>query len=650
MANHFPSMAPLEHLDDKKNGFKPYRECLDAVFNDPTLRNIAIMGPRGSGKSSILHSYDNSRSNDKNEKKEFLYVSLIDFEGAQSAKKKEDRKKTAEGQEETGDKPKTDGDVSGKEEKEEKKADQDKIKARLEYNLLCQVLVRCGPKDLQGCSLKGVPEVRPDSKWPAVYLSAMAALIFVLCCEERIGAALRWLNWDVGLRVCVHAALYLVFGGLLCGGVFVLARKFLPMLRLQNLTVKHDKAELALAVEDGRLCLDQYKFELIAILDRIYDRIGGTVIFEDMERLDEPVCVEIMTKLRDLNGLINTYRRQHGRGTRPIRFLYVLSDDVFADEERSKFFDFIMPVTPVMNARNAEAQFILMMNPFGVGTKECQQLLDLFPPERKDMRTVRNIVGEYQLLLNICQENGYSNIEPDKLLALICCKVLYPVDRAGDLLRGLLSQDSAAEQQEKAIGEIEQDFGLDGVLDKLLHAPRQFRYQQLHILKEGTAEEKRNLLCDIRHRKNQLLFDMIWEEELMLRKEDPEVRRMMTAMLSQCDPPPVWLERKLSKLAASEAEEAKQILTDMISLLEPFDSAAIKKLCQNTPGDTLSAILQNMQALPQIDHSALGIPLAAQRQVMYSLLADLEQDAAEAIVAELFGLPAAEEQLQESTP
>lgn len=650
MANHFPSMAPLEHLDDKKNGFKPYRECLDAVFEDPTLRNIAIMGPRGSGKSSILHSYDNSRSNEKNEKKEFLYVSLIDFEGAQNAKRKDDQKKTAERQEKTGDKPKTDGDVSGKKEKAEKKADQDKIKARLEYSLLCQVLVRCGPEDLQGCSLKGVPEVRPDSKWPAVYLSAMTALIFVLCCEERIGAALRWLNLGMGWRVCVHAALYLLCGGLLCGGVFVLARKLLPMLRLQNLTVKHDKAELALAVEDGRLCLDQYKFELIAILDRIYDRIGGTVIFEDMERLDEPVCVEIMTKLRDLNGLINTYRRQHGRGDRPIRFLYVLSDDVFADEERSKFFDFIMPVTPVMNARNAEAQFILMMNPFGVSAGECQQLLALFPPERKDMRTVRNIVGEYQLLLNICQESGNANIEPDKLLALTCCKVLYSVDRAGDLLRGLLSQDSAAEQQGKPIGEIERDYGLDYVLNQLLHAPRQFRYQQMHILREGTVEEKRNLLRDIRIRKNEPLCKLIWNEELMLRETDPEVRRAMTEMLTQYNPPPVWLERKLSELATSEVEEAKRILTEMIRLLEPFNSAAISTLCRNTHGDKLSEILQNIQPLPQIEHSTLDIPLAAQKQVMYSLLDDLEQDAAEAIVAGLFGLPAPEEQLQESTP
>lgn len=38
---------------------------------------------------------------------------------------------------------------------------------------------------------------------------------------------------------------------------------------------------------------------------------------------------------------------------RTIRFLYALRDDVFVNTDRTKFFEFIVPVIPIINASNS---------------------------------------------------------------------------------------------------------------------------------------------------------------------------------------------------------------------------------------------------------------------------------------------------------
>lgn len=55
------SLAPTDALDPQKDqDFKAYNDHLSAVFSDGSLRNIAMIGNRGSGKSSILRSLTES--------------------------------------------------------------------------------------------------------------------------------------------------------------------------------------------------------------------------------------------------------------------------------------------------------------------------------------------------------------------------------------------------------------------------------------------------------------------------------------------------------------------------------------------------------------------------------------------------------------
>ncbi|MFK5986332.1 MAG: hypothetical protein QM479_13045 [Pseudomonadota bacterium] len=67
------------------------------------------------------------------------------------------------------------------------------------------------------------------------------------------------------------------------------------------------------------------------------------VVIEDLDRFGNP---EIFVKLREINKLVNDNENTSGK----IKFIYALKDDMFVHKKRAKFFDFIIPVVPIINS------------------------------------------------------------------------------------------------------------------------------------------------------------------------------------------------------------------------------------------------------------------------------------------------------------
>ena len=42
----------------------------------------------------------------------------------------------------------------------------------------------------------------------------------------------------------------------------------------------------------------------------------------------------------------------------PLRFFYLLRDDIFISKDRTKFFDYILPAVPIVDSSNSYDQFI----------------------------------------------------------------------------------------------------------------------------------------------------------------------------------------------------------------------------------------------------------------------------------------------------
>ncbi len=69
MSLHFEKLTPIDNAQ-----IDAYSEALDFAFEHDDIKNVAITGPYGAGKSSILESYK------KGKELSFLHVSLAHFE------------------------------------------------------------------------------------------------------------------------------------------------------------------------------------------------------------------------------------------------------------------------------------------------------------------------------------------------------------------------------------------------------------------------------------------------------------------------------------------------------------------------------------------------------------------------------------------
>ncbi len=74
------------------------------------------------------------------------------------------------------------------------------------------------------------------------------------------------------------------------------------------------------------------------------------IIFEDIDRFDR---IEVFERLREINLLVNARLRNRKSETKVVRFFYLLRDDVFQSKDRAKFFDYILPIVPVLDSSNS---------------------------------------------------------------------------------------------------------------------------------------------------------------------------------------------------------------------------------------------------------------------------------------------------------
>ena len=110
---------------------------------------------------------------------------------------------------------------------------------------------------------------------------------------------------------------------------------------------------------------------------------------------------DIFEKLREINYLLNNGIHGHSNHdeeleqSKPIRFLYLLKDDIFVSKDRTKFFDFIIPIVPFMDGSNSVDQFMLKLS--DDTTEFDKHFLKDLSLYVDDMRLLNNIINEYRV-------------------------------------------------------------------------------------------------------------------------------------------------------------------------------------------------------------------------------------------------------------
>lgn len=404
------------------------------------LRNIAISGTYGSGKSSILEKV------------------VEDFEGVKpcstknislaplasccsNAKRRSDDNKDGHGSEDHTDGFPTDVQTN-----------------RIQREIVKQLLYGVDPKDVP---LSRFHRIHEKGKWEKIGFSLLTSVFLTMLLGTFFGDDLgkfgqsllsslpfidkwaispseKFLLGYVVLLVLLFAASWMICSYLLKSN-----------LKIGQVNVSGASLKLDQGVDSY---FDQYLDEIVYLFEK--SKIE-TVIFEDLDRFKSP---EIFDSLRELNQILNddpviTGERSRRDG-RTIRFIYAISDAVFDDQcikaseetlseerrigafSRAKFFDLIISVVPFVSSNNSHQT---ARNALGDEITRIDKVGDLledvagFIPDQRTWITIRNdfIMYSRRLHVNLDEKKDEENalgLSAAHLLAFLIYKNCYLAD------------------------------------------------------------------------------------------------------------------------------------------------------------------------------------------------------------------------------
>lgn len=383
----FQSLTPSDTID-----LHHYQEALDYVFSSHDIRNIALTGSYGSGKSSVIRSYEKT-----NEKRSFIHISLARFE--------------EQGQ--PSDSP----------------ADYTKTVNVLEGKIINQLLHQIPERNLPPSYTrpKGRVSWICHGLMVLTFLTLIVTGIYVVQFQKWVSTVERlddsWIKPLLLSTTNPYSRLLgIVLFLLLIGGVIFYTLRTYPF-RISFTKVDLNGLvgiELFNAEEDTYF--DKYLHNVLYLFDQAD---ADAIVFEDLDRYDVTLIFE---KLREISDLAYSRERCGLRpGKKPLRFFYLIRDDVFTASDRSKFFDFIIPVVPFVDASNSCDQLLERFEKAGFEgffTKRFLQDVSLY---LGDMRLVANIVNEFIVYHGRLSGSGLAT-KPDRQLAMVIYKNLYPGD------------------------------------------------------------------------------------------------------------------------------------------------------------------------------------------------------------------------------
>lgn len=374
---------------DKEKDADAYQavEELNIALNEAQkegIRNIALTGPYGAGKSSVLKTL----IRDYHDGREYLSISLATL-------KSEDDNTT--------------------EDTKDNSIDKEELNRKIEYSILQQLIYREKASDVPSSRFKRIPHFTKNELTKYALLTVGFILCFFIAFEPsflRTDSFYEWLNfgkWNVLFDL--SAVGYMIFCLISTVKFFI---QSYSNSKLNKLNLKDGEIDIK---EDTSI----FNKHLDEILYFFRATTYNIIIIEDLDRFETS---EIYLKLRELNQLINESKEIN----RHIVFIYAVKDDVFVNEARTKFFDQIITVIPVINPSNSKDILKQQLKDAGIDERDIAD---------SDLRAIAFFILDMRILTNIVHEfNSYRNklaktgqiLDLTKLLAMMVYKNYYPKD------------------------------------------------------------------------------------------------------------------------------------------------------------------------------------------------------------------------------
>lgn len=401
------TFEPLTPVLLEQDLFQDYERELMAALSSDEVLNIALTGGYGAGKSSVIKTFFERHPEFKT-----AYVSLATFS------KDAPPPLPVSGAEQTSD-PKPENGQTVDPAKES--ASSGDLIPRIEETIVQQLLYTVPAARLPKTRLKRIFQARKRT----IYHRTVAMIALVLGGLRLYVPTIDKLpkidpDWLVpGLMLipgwlAVGAVGYVIWY-LLHGSI-----KLLSMLSIDGLTIKGGKLEAT----NHASVLHKNVDEIIYCFERSDIRV---VVIEDLDRFGTQ---EIFFRLREINFTI----RNSPEIKRPVHFIYAIRDELFTVTDKTKFFDLIIPVIPVVNSENSREKLseymgVREVNGNKLGESLAPVLVETVCYYIDEMRLIKNIVNEYDIFANLLSRGGLE-LDQNKLFAMVAMRNLHPEEFA----------------------------------------------------------------------------------------------------------------------------------------------------------------------------------------------------------------------------
>ena len=406
----FQKLTPEKSLGE--GDLLGYKEALNYALSDEDIVSVALTGVYGSGKSSVLESYK------KDSDLKFLHISLAHFDKNVSETTKDEEVKL-------------EVDKNGK-------SSSDAQERHLEGKILNQILHQIDYRQIPQTIFRTKKKVNRQS----VFLITSFCLLSIISIIYLLNIT-PWVDYlkitfidiyslqpfypipnkssidKLAIMIILLFSFYLVYKLI----ITQLNRKIFRGFSFKSSGVESD---VEIFAETDASYFDKF---LDDVLYLFVQSKANVIVFEDIDRFEDDGIFE---KLKEINTLVNNKLLSEkkwfkSKKKRKMRFLYLLKDDLFLSKDRTKFFDFIIPIVPVITSTNSYEKLKKLLvenNPQGKFDRNFLQKISLYID---DMRLMKNIYNEfliYSKRINI-EELNLSNNE---LLALLTYKNIFPKD------------------------------------------------------------------------------------------------------------------------------------------------------------------------------------------------------------------------------
>lgn len=390
----FNKLTPNKNLDlDYEN--PSFKNALDFAIQDDELQNVAITGNYGSGKSSLLASYAERYSD-----KKFLRISLAEYQGYNLS----------------------DNGVS---------LSNEQLNV-IEGKIINQLLHQIDPRSIKKSIFRTLTS---NNGWRPFLLTAYLMILSINISYFSHQKFWKQLATDINqpkiispeFRMVMLFLLLISVGfGLYCSFDYIMQNKAIKSLNIAGKNFSSD-IEIFSDQSSGVSYFDKYLDDVLYLLEQSE---ADVIVFEDIDRFEDN---SIFEKIKELNVLINNKRRSFkGQKASKLLFLYLVKDDMFLSKERTKFFDFIIPVLPVVTSSNSNDKLSRILETMKIKDGLSSDFLFKISLFIDDMRLLNNICNEYYAYKIELRREGNQekslDLDLEKIFATIVYKNIFPRD------------------------------------------------------------------------------------------------------------------------------------------------------------------------------------------------------------------------------